>query len=354
MSSWGPAIGASIAAIGGFIVAVYQARQRRQADEERDSLALELAKARDQANALLAYEFDARKRLYEQLQPLLFQLREQSESARWRIGGLAGSAREGRLYPCRRNRLRADSPSYLPSTLYRFTAPLVSYRLCQHKLTTVDLSLDEQLDVKYRLAKLLYRTWSDGKEIADCHPLPPSASDRKQSNMSLQKIERIIETMTFADGSADSPRCLALGEFLERYEHPYSPLRKAIEPLRTMFIDFSPESRPVLWRMLIVHAHLYAALSSPAQGTLPPHPLDALPQDEWTKFDWRKPGDERTDHETVEDTFTAARKYLEDQALLARISSEPTSNDEAAAPNGHPTGKSDTRKRRRRQLVRVE
>ena len=351
MSSWGPAIGAAIAAIGGFIAAVYQGRQRARAETKRDELADELATARDQANAQLAYEFDARKRLYEQLQPLLFQLKEQSESARWRIGGLAGSAREGRLYPCKRNRLRADSPSYLPSTLYRFMAPLVSYRLCQHKLTTVDLSLDEQLDVKYRLAKLLYRTWSDGKEIADCHPLPPSASDRKQSNMSLQKIERIIESMTFADGPADSPRCLALGEFLERYEHPYSPLRKAIEPLRALFIDFSPECRPVLWRMLIVHAHLYAALSSPAQGTLPPHPLDALSQDEWAKFDWRKPEDDRTDHETVEETFTAARKYLADQALLARITSEPT-NDEVVSQNGQPTGNSGTRKRRRRQLVR--
>src|SRR6476660_8683967 len=124
MSSWVPAIGAAIAAIGGFIVAFYQGQQKRQADKkltdsdrERVKLAAELDKARDQANAQRAYEFEARKRLYEELQPLLFQLKEQSESARWRIGGLAGSAREGRLYPRKRNRLREDSPSYLPSTL---------------------------------------------------------------------------------------------------------------------------------------------------------------------------------------------------------------------------------------------
>jgi hypothetical protein len=340
MSSWVPAIGAAIAAIGGFIVAFYQAQQKRQADKklsesdrDRARLVAELDEARDQANAQRAYEFEARKRLYKELQPLLFQLKEQSENARWRIGGLAESAREGRLYPRKRNRLREDSPSYLPSTLYRFMAPLVSYRLCQRKLTTVDLSLDEQLDMKYRLAKMLYRTWSDGGEIADCQPLPNYAADRKKSNISLQKIERIIEAMTFEDGSGDSIRCLTLGEFLGRYEDPGSLLCSAIEPLKEIFIDFSPESRPVLWRMLIVHAHLYAALSSPGQVKVPPHPLNVLPREEWAKFDWRKPGDERSDQETVEDTFAAARTYLADQALVPRISSEPTSNTKVGVPS---------------------
>ena len=340
MSSWVPAIGAAIAAIGGFIVAFYQAQQKRQADKQlresegnRVRLAAELDEARDQANAQRAYEFEARKRLYEELQPLLFQLKEQSENARWRIGGLAESARNGRLYPKKRNRLREDSPSYLPSTLYRFMAPLVSYRLCQRRLTTVDLSLDEQLDMKYRLAKMLYRTWSDGGEIAECHPLPNCAADRPKSNISLQKIERIIEAMTFENGAGDSPRCLTLGEFLRRYEKPRSLLCKAIEPMKEAFIDFSPESRPVLWRMLIVHAHLYAALSSTGPGNVPPHPLDVLPRAEWAKFDWRKPGHKRGEQETVEDTFAAARTYLADQALVPRIASEPTNNTEVGGPS---------------------
>lgn len=343
MSSWVPAIGAAIAAIGGFIVAFYQARGKREADrelaksaEERDRLLAELDRARDQANAQLAYEFEARKRLYMQLQPLLFQLREQSESALWRIAGFAASARNGRLSQGKQNRLKEGSSSYLPSTLYRFMAPLVSYRLCQRQLTTVDLSLDTQVDRKYRLVKLLYRTWSDGSEIADCSSRLDYAPRRTKGDrdasaitttqhMSLQKIERIIETMILENGSGDSARCLTLGEFIEQYEDPSSVLCSVIKPMKELFTDFSPESRPVLWRMLIVQAHLYAALSRPTQDKVPAHLLNVLPREEWATFDWRHLGDEHSDQDTVEAPFAAAREYLAAQALFPRISSDPTS-----------------------------
>ena len=325
MSPWLPAIGAAIAAIGGFVVAFYQARQKRESDRElakstteRDRLLAELGKARDQANAQIAFEFEARKRLYAELQPLVFQLREQSESALWRVAGLAASARKNRLYPRKQNRLREGSSSYLPSTLYRFMAPLVSYRLCQHKLTVVDLSLDAQLDLKYRLVKMLYRTWSDGNELAECHPSLSYAPKRHKArdrsrlpastctqHMSLQKIERIIEAMILEKSSGDSRRCLTLGEFIDRYEKPGSALCRAIEPMKEMFIDFSPESRPVLWRMLIAQAHLYAALSGAGHGNVSPHPLEVLPREEWARFDWVKPGEQRRDQDMVERAFVA-------------------------------------------------
>ena len=66
------------------------------------------------------YEYEARKRLYGELQPLLFQLRELSEGAyRWVIT-LARTARKGQLS-------WLSKGYFLTMTLYRFTAPLAFF-----------------------------------------------------------------------------------------------------------------------------------------------------------------------------------------------------------------------------------
>jgi hypothetical protein len=257
------------------------------------------ARARDASQALLEYQFEARKRLYGELGPILFQLSQQSEQAFWRVHGLADSARRGRLYAgsagSTENRLKEKSKTYLPSTVYRFMAPLASYWLCQRRLTSVDMSLDPEIDMAYHLTRMLYRTWTDGDEIARIDPTQPykpvqggrDPSTARQ-HVSLQKIERLVEAM-IVPAAPDTPaRVMTLGEFFNEYDNRTSQLFVAAEDVRTLFIDFHPESRPVLWRLLAAQAHLYAALSG-CYGT-PAHPDPRTMFQEARKaggpFDW--------------------------------------------------------------------
>jgi hypothetical protein len=317
---WPPVLAAVIPLVGVVLVAIYTARN----GQALERLRTQLAEDQDESSARRAYNFDARNRLYRKLEPAFFQLREQSEAALFRIHGLAKSAREGRLDSTQpeRNRLDKASETYLPSTMYRFMAPLATYRLCQRRLTSVDLSLDERLARQYLLGKMLYRSWSDGDEIAkdygtkipyDLGGEGPPSSTRRQ-HLSVQKVECIIEAMTArVDGGKDAESCLTLGEFMERYNSPESPLASALVPVRKLFVDFHPESRPVLWRILIVHAHLYSLLSGHAATYGALDFESVFSPAEQGLLAWQKSG-----QPTSTDPFAAGREYLAHQVSWFR------------------------------------
>src|SRR5258706_56753 len=73
-----------------------------------------------------ACEYDARKRLYEEVEPLLFQLFENANHALNRIRNLARASRDGQL----ESWLAQQGDSYyLRSTLHSFLVPLASIHL---------------------------------------------------------------------------------------------------------------------------------------------------------------------------------------------------------------------------------
>jgi hypothetical protein len=134
-------------------------------------------------------------------------------------------------------------------------APLATYCLCQRRLTSVDLSLDERLARQYLLGKMLYRSWSDGDEIARDYgtrlPYRPGAKGTREwtshQHLSVQKVECVIEAMRARDDQGQEAKtCLTLGEFITRYNSPDSPLASALDQVTKLFVDFNPESRPVL------------------------------------------------------------------------------------------------------------
>jgi hypothetical protein len=314
---WPPVLAAAVSLVGVVFVAIYTARKTNKNGKDLATLQRRLDEDRDESSARRAYNFDARKRLYEHLEPAFFQLREQSEAALFRIYGLAKSARDGRLDPAQPelHRLRKTSETYLPSTLYRFMSPLATYRLCQRRLTSVDLTLDERLARQYLLGKMLYRSWSDGDEIATDYGTrlqyepgftgPPQST--KRQHLSVQKVECIIEAMIAPDNEGEEAEtCLTLGEFMAGYNSPDSPLASALAPVKKMFVGFNPDSRPVLWRILIVHAHLYAVLSghSADNGSLDFASVCSTPI-EREKLAWQDSG-----QPTSDDPFAAAHQYL--------------------------------------------
>jgi hypothetical protein len=96
------------------------------------------------------YEYEARKRLYHECEPLIFEFLESSQNAFDRIHGLARSARHGNLPSW----LSRDG-YYMASTMYYLLAPVAVYKLMRRRLTVVDLTLDHNIATHYRLAKQL-------------------------------------------------------------------------------------------------------------------------------------------------------------------------------------------------------
>lgn len=100
--AWIGIIGSVLAAIAALITAIInrQLSRRNQSDLERHQRELESLKAtldeqKAEKNARRDYEYDARKRLYQECEPLLFQLVELSENALSRIFSLARTSRQG-------------------------------------------------------------------------------------------------------------------------------------------------------------------------------------------------------------------------------------------------------------------
>lgn len=291
-------------------VAAFTARQARRLEELRNRLAGE----RREKDARLDYEYEARRRLYRELEPLLFQLREESEAAWYRLLDIAKHARCGELDPEKDDGLLAHHDRYLMlSTVYQLFVPAVVVRLIKEKLTMVDLAVEPRLRTQYELAKLLYRSYSDDTALAEIDPkleYLPSVEDyetRRRENPAVywrqglqqKDLERIVEALTTDNGRAKRP--LTFGEFMRRDKSDLQVLFDILE-------RFHPAERPVLWRVLIVQAHLFRAFAS------------ASPDDERTRvrffsaeeqqgFSWQVPDEKRA----FAVPFAVAEAYLDER-----------------------------------------
>ena len=153
---------ALVTAIGSLGVAVLNNYTGRRREQALESLRQKLSGEQAQLNATLDYKYEALKRLYTELQPLLFQLTETCESSYNRIAGLAETARESA--PWHQDR------DYAMQTALRLMEPLAIVRLCRERLTVLDLSLDRDLAAQYEVMKQLYHAWTSSRELAAAAP----------------------------------------------------------------------------------------------------------------------------------------------------------------------------------------
>jgi hypothetical protein len=229
------------------------------------------------------YEYDANKRLLAQVQPRLFELSERCDEAFLRIFGIAQSEAQGRLDPaCAKHRFRSESGYYLPSTIYRLVTPLVLARMLETELGRFDFSLVPTATAMYRLAKVLYRTWNSGESLARTGAAisyePEAVAQQRygydvavhsRQHVRLGAIDTVVDLLTGQE-SDGRPRCIRYGEFqaaydLMRHEKAErkakcrawsSPNHAALSRVANVFSDFSPSTKPVLWRILMTQAVL--------------------------------------------------------------------------------------------------
>ncbi|TWP44900.1 hypothetical protein FKR81_40585 [Lentzea tibetensis] len=265
--------------------------------------------------ARLDYEYEARKRLYEVTEPLLFQLGERGEDLQSRIAGLARTARNGDLEPGRG--WLSDDGYYLRSIVHRVLAPVAIFHLMQDGLTRVDLRLDPEIRTRYGMAKLLAWALTDHFTFAAQQPeLPYDPYAETEYEMEhpadepyLQGLPSgLVETAGQAlivQVGERTARVMRFGEFDEAYSDRASALHLACAPVTDLFRDFHPRSHPVLWRALVTQARLCAALTSTEPGG---------PE----KYDWRRPG-EQVEASVIAEPLEVARKYLDARLPSAEV-----------------------------------
>ena len=304
-------------------LASYQSTLQAERESDLVKLRSELAETSAERDARRDYEYDARKKLYAEYEPLLFQLIEQSENAYYRIQSLARTARDGDLSPEGGGWLKRPG-YYMRSTIYKLLAPIALFKVIQRNLTFVDLAVDPGISANYTLAKVLYLTFTCDFELAALSPVikyePHAGAARtgKKGNpqqfwrqgIPLGCLDNVLDDCMLTGGGHTSLR--TFGDFERVVDEIQKDGRHDIGLFFEVFEDFYPSTRPVLWRALVTQAHIHRLLIGRV-GARSETPLQdilsrlELPESERPLFQW---GDLATD-ETFEIAPAFLRTYLQ-------------------------------------------
>lgn len=236
------------------------------------------------ANALMSYQFEARKRLYTECEPLLFQLSEACEAALRRCELLAtrkvcDRLAVQRLVPDQTHSFMLSRDTELIASAYALLHPLALFCLLREKMTRVDCSLDPVVSFQYRLVRHLYLSFHDDECIAAQSPvLPydPRVKDWQRKRLkdprkywwqgvTPGRLDRAVRLLTIREHEAR--RVMTYGEFEDLYVTTYeggeAKQQKTLGVFANPLYNFTPHGRPVFWRLILVQAHLHHALTQP-------------------------------------------------------------------------------------------
>ena len=134
------------------------AKENSARDKELARLNASLAQRRDEEAAQRDYTYDARKRLYTEVNPLLFRLRELCPGSIWRIRRIVNEEIEVR------------SEYHARTSTQRLVGPLVVAQEIQRHMTAVDLRVDPTIKAQYIVSRELLWILHEGKAISAAPP----------------------------------------------------------------------------------------------------------------------------------------------------------------------------------------
>lgn len=265
---------ALIAAGASLIVAIFSANRAgktqqnvAQAQKDITELSSQLEEQRAKRNARLDYEYEAKKRLYGQCEPVIFEAMELAENFRHRVVSLARSSEMKFLSPDGSGWL-ADTDSYFfKSTAFFLLAPVTSLKVIRRRLTATDLALDSRMKLQYQLLKLIFHSYTWDYELAgqrpalDYHPddADPGKPDRAKLLAEKPRVYRrqglylgIVDQLADAlvSDTPDSYFYKPLGEFSAELDDHNSGIGRLSGDIAGLFCQFHPASQPVQWRVL--------------------------------------------------------------------------------------------------------
>jgi hypothetical protein len=295
------------------------AKQNEHLEKLRDKLETQ----RDEKAAKTDYEYDARKSLYVQFEPLLFQLHELSLRAQERITRLVEDYRRGNL---RANDgwLSDCDGFYFTMTLYLILAPAGIFYLMSRRLTQFDLQLDSFYNNQFLLSKLVYRTFSHDFKLASYKPQiedynPEDSSTHpdkvQKQGIDSELLDQAAQAFTIKDPLDNIIRIKTYGEFYGEWKKkPKGDF--GFRQLEYLLKNFHPEFRSVLWRILIAQVHIYQLLidnylSNESSDISQKISLMRSNEEQMELFDWRTGEDKkRISNNEVINHFNAVSEYL--------------------------------------------
>lgn len=278
-------------------------------------------------NARRDYEYEARKKLYTEYEPIFFKFAELSESALSRVKSLSRSSREGKLDPTK-GWLSSDA-YYLRSTIYMLFTPLASYRLMREKINLVDLRLDRDVSMQYVLAKLINRIFSSDFEFANQNPqIEYAATNSTMRNelgkenpqkywrqgLAIGELDQFIETLIKNENGAR--KIVDFGEFNDNIDEENSTSKKRYDHINYIFSNFRPDKKPILWRMLIAQSAIYYIISKARFSAIDfsiesiKNYLAEFEQNHLGKFDYQNEELNIKKFEEDKVTFQIVQKYI--------------------------------------------
>lgn len=331
---------AVFSAVGALIVAIVSAIFTGVTTRSQVVLKNRLDQQAKAEDARQAYEYDARKRLYRECEPLLFQARELANEARERIIGLAVAARNGDIGVDGAGWL-AKPGYYTLSTCYRLVAPATTYLLLQRRLTDFDLGLEPRIQAQYEVLKLLYVSVSDDFGLAEAVGLDYHPDDADQGKRDREKLRAEQPAIYWRQGlyrgtmslvgdafitkEGEVRRCKTFSEFYVEAQDRQSSIGRVLPELLDLVQGFHPARRPVLWLVMVEQLMLYDVLRR-CSKLEPSHEVTALEPpsagDYVTDLRWQREQGKATDgHERDLSILTCVRDRVVNRtrALLTEI-----------------------------------
>jgi hypothetical protein len=293
--SWIPALVtgglAFLAAVVTAVLSWYGQHQATSQNEKRDEQLREtnerLTLLNDQLNrqaaeesARRAYKYEARQRLYKEIQPLLFQLSELCESSYERIVLL----QQPRVF----RRLETPGSYIMLSTIHRLASPLVVIRQIQRRLTAVDLGVDSTVRGQYLVAKEIARTLTMGAELAEAAPKLAYQwkSKAERQHIGATELELLTALLTVKDN--DGVRWMDYSELQASYQNN-DKAKLIINRIQRRLLGANPLTKPVVWRTLIAQAYFQWAMMAMVEDMLS-KPKSWEPPDAASTFNWATRG----------------------------------------------------------------
>jgi len=294
LSAWVAAGASLLVSLVSLGATIWTTRRGDRTQRELEGLKSRLSDENDAAKAKRDYEYEARKRLYAELYPLVFQLQEAAFSAHNRLRNLALATRGGWLARGPDNWLTGSDPYYFTSVIHALIAPVAIFELMTRKLTLLDLTLDQDLRRQHFLARKAYEALRSDFNLTDSpYPplvlgpagekyappevrpdaLPPETEQRWRWRQGLYsgQISQAVDAVLMTDGETTRPMTYA--EFAKALDGtdlrtPDDPrgrageMKRALRPLADVFRDFHPARRPVTWRILLAQGACYRAIAA--------------------------------------------------------------------------------------------
>ena len=348
---------ALVGAVVSIVTAIWSYYTNRKSQIELEHVKAQIAEQQSVRDARRDYEYEARKRLYEQYEPLLFQLVELSEDALHRIYSLARTARKGQITETKTGWLRAPN-YYMISSIYKLLAPIAIFKLMRGHLTLVDLRVDPRIGAQYSLAKILYFAFTCDYELAEIepkieyHPNVENWHELRQNEpqkhwrqgLALGRLDNALDDLLIEKNGEF--RLRTFGEFQALIDNTSQNNSLDSYSLTDIFLDFHPNTRPVLWRLLVTQAHIHRLITQRI-GISSSDPIDDMKQNITIQkemralFDWRTKNDTTPDKVVIEEPFNVAtvfiKKYLDEQ-LQCLVSPNTPDAEQSRRADGKRSG----------------